>query len=118
MARTDKKTLEKTRMRVLAYLAIHTEENSSQGTSFGSMARALAPTENRVRSACRTLRDDGLLMVEARFDEDGGQKANRYILTSFGRETLRKASALVAQRAPAHPEAVESHEARLRESMR
>lgn len=108
MARTDRKTLERTRMRVLAYLAVRAEENSGQGTSFGLMTRSLALTEGRVRSACRALQGEGLIVVEARFDEDGGQRANRYVLTKAGYEVLQDEIDAAARRLEVRPGPVEA----------
>lgn len=90
MTRTDRKTLEKTRMRVLAFLANRATEKPGQGTSLGSMARALTLTESRVRHACKALQKEGLLVREACFGEDGGQRANRYIVTPLGHKALQR----------------------------
>lgn len=107
-------------MRVLAYLADRAEENSGQGTSFGLMTNALSLSEGRVRNACRALQHDGLLLVEARFDEDGGQRANRYVLTKVGYEVLRSGIDRAARKAAAQPTVIENCEAdiRRRESSR
>lgn len=88
MARTDRKTLKKVRMRVLAYLADRAEKSPGQGTPLSSMASELTLTEGRVRSACRALTTEGLLVCEARFADDGGQKANVYLPTPAGRRAL------------------------------
>lgn len=115
MARTDRKTLEKIRMRVLAYLGARTEDRPGEGTSFGAMARSLALTESRIRNACRALEDEGLLISEARFDEDGGQRANRYIVTSCGWEALRsRGGSLYPRGTSVFSEAAESHEVQQR----
>lgn len=90
MARTDRKTLKKVRMRVLAYLTDRAERAPGQGTPLGFMARELALTEGRVRSACRALTTEGLLVCEARFADDGGQKANVYLPTPAGCRALRQ----------------------------
>lgn len=89
MARTKREVLENTRMRLLAYLVDRAEACPERGTSFALMARALSISEGRARSACRALQDEGFIIVRPVFDEDGGQRANRYIVTLSGCKVLK-----------------------------
>lgn len=88
MARSSRATVETNKMRLLAYLAIRAEQEPGLGTSFKVMVNDLGLTEGRLRSCCRALKADGLLQVEARFDADGGQKANVYVPTPIAHRVL------------------------------
>ena len=61
-----------------------------------------------MRSACRALQGEGLIVVEARFDEDGGQRANRYVLTKAGYEVLQDEIDAAARRLEVRPGPVEA----------
>lgn len=88
MARSSRATVEANKMRLLVYFAIQADRRPGAGTSLKAIQNDLGLSEGCLRSSCRALRNDGLLLVESRFDEDGGQKANVYLPTLKAREVL------------------------------
>lgn len=88
MPRMSRKVVQEARMRVLAYLAARARREPRCGTSFRAMESDLGISASRVRLACRALEAEGLLVVEHRFNEDGGQLSNAYLPTKLGLEAL------------------------------
>ena len=75
-------------MRLLVYLAIRAEQKPGLGTSFKVMGNDLGLTEGCLRSSCRALKSEGLVQIESRYSEEGGQQANIYTLTPRARKVI------------------------------
>ena len=58
--------------------------------SYREMERALGYSPSRVRRACRLLVQEGYVQRVPCFDEDGGQRANIYMVTRKGTKLIRE----------------------------
>lgn len=88
MARLKRVLVEANKLQLLTYLAHRADQRPGEGTSLRVMEDDLGRSRGSLRSSCRALVSEGLLRVDARFDEDGGQKANVYLPTLKARRIL------------------------------
>lgn len=79
------------RWNVLGYIAQRVK-GKPHGTrvSYREMEQALGYSPSRVRRACRMLVQEGYVQRVPCFDEDGGQRANVYMMTRKGTKLIRE----------------------------
>ena len=79
------------RCNVLGYIAQRVKgKRQGARVSYREMEEALGYSPSRVRRACRLLRQDGYVECGACFDEDGGQRANIYMVTRKGLKLIKE----------------------------
>lgn len=88
MARVARRIIERRRMRMLCFMAQHAGEDGSTRVSNTQIARAMDLSVEQVRTACRSLANDGMLESHPQYLYNGAQVENAYTLTVLGRQYL------------------------------
>lgn len=79
------------RRNVLGYIAQRVKgKPHGARVSYREMERALGYSPSRVRRACCALVQEGYVQRIPCFDEDGGQRANVYMVTRKGAKLMRE----------------------------
>ena len=89
MPRSSLKTVEETKMRLLAYVVQCSGGKRSAILSVKRIAEGLGVSETRTVFARDQLLKEGCLESLPRFSEDGGRLANCYRVTPKGKSRLR-----------------------------
>lgn len=102
MPRTSREVAMNVRCNVLGYI-VQRVKGKPHGArvSYREMERALGYSPSRVRRACRVLEQEGCVQRIPCFDEDGGQRANVYMVTRKGTKLIREGERASVQTAGA-----------------